>query len=98
METKVEEGRNVQLKDIWDVKELRDKIDYFCQQVPVIQKHDILLFANYTKVYQETERDYARELLALNIIETLKQRGESVIKHHFNNHFKSLWQMIKTDS
>jgi len=81
-------GRDVQLKNIFDDAELRRKVTDFCKNVNLVQEHDVFFIANYIKKYHPEERDYAKELLLLNILETSKQRAESYIKNYFKSHVK----------
>ena len=85
MEKKLDAGRKPQLKDIWNDSELLGAIDFFLLHVPYVSKEDIMLFSNYTDKYTENERDFAREYLNLNIIETLKQRGEAFVNKQLKN-------------
>jgi hypothetical protein len=79
-------GRNANMKEIWDNALLQEKIKSFCASVKCIEEKDVLLFSNYQGEYDQSDRDYARELLCLNIMESLKQRGESYVSKYFKNY------------
>eukprot|EP00331_Platyophrya_macrostoma_P023635 CAMPEP_0176433386 /NCGR_PEP_ID=MMETSP0127-20121128/15991_1 /TAXON_ID=938130 /ORGANISM="Platyophrya macrostoma, Strain WH" /LENGTH=751 /DNA_ID=CAMNT_0017815803 /DNA_START=837 /DNA_END=3092 /DNA_ORIENTATION=+ len=75
-------GRDPDMRFVWENEHLRNKIRSFCENVRV-DSSDVMLCSNILGEYDEKNRDYAKELLCLNVMESLVQRGLAYVESYF---------------